>query len=252
MTETPGATEQAPQQAEMPFAYVQGEALTTLPKDLYIPPDALEVFLEAFEGPLDLLLHLIRQNEVEITDIPVAQIANQYLDYIEMMRELRLDVAAEYLVMAASLALIKSRMLLPPDGEEEEGDALDPRAELVARLLEVAGRTDIPIGIGVQENENEGAQAEWVKEGPMTAAVEDGKFHVWSVDSIYDGVELLTGVPAGKWDEEKGWTENSVFAACQDRLDEMVGFMRQAAKGGATGTEPDANDAESPEAEKRD
>jgi predicted ATP-dependent protease len=86
----------------------------------------------------------------------------------------------------------------------------------------------------------------------VVAAVEDGKFHVWSVDSIYDGVELLTGVPAGKWDEEKGWTENSVFAACQDRLDEMVGFMRQAAKGGATGTEPDANDAESPEAEKRD
>jgi segregation and condensation protein A len=97
---------------------------------------AYAVKLPAFEGPLDLLLHLIRQNEVEITDIPVAQIADQYLSYLEMMRELQLDVAAEYLVMAATLALIKSRMLLPPDGEEEELEGLDPRAELVARLLE--------------------------------------------------------------------------------------------------------------------
>ena len=97
---------------------------------------AYAVKLPAFEGPLDLLLHLIRQNEVAITDIPVAQIADQYLAYVEMMRELQLDVAAEYLVMAATLALIKSRMLLPPDGEEEELEGLDPRAELVARLLE--------------------------------------------------------------------------------------------------------------------
>jgi len=97
---------------------------------------AYAVKLPAFEGPLDLLLHLIRQNEVEITDIPVAQIADQYLRYVEMMRELQLDVAAEYLVMAATLALIKSRMLLPPDGEEEAAEGLDPRAELVARLLE--------------------------------------------------------------------------------------------------------------------
>jgi len=94
------------------------------------------VKLPLFEGPLDLLLHLIRLNEVEITDIPVARIAEQYIDYIELMRELDLDVAGEYLVMAATLAWIKSRMLLPPDGEEEEGEELDPRAELVARLLE--------------------------------------------------------------------------------------------------------------------
>lgn len=97
---------------------------------------AYAVKLPAFEGPLDLLLHLIRQNEVEIADIPVAQIADQYLGYVEMMRELQLDVAAEYLVMAATLALIKSRMLLPPDGEAEAGEGPDPRAELVARLLE--------------------------------------------------------------------------------------------------------------------
>ena len=99
-------------------------------------PGAYAVKLEVFEGPLDLLLHLIRQNEVEITDIPVARIADQYLDYLEMMRELQLDVAGEYLVMAATLAWIKSRMLLPPDGAGEDGEEVDPRAELVARLLE--------------------------------------------------------------------------------------------------------------------
>ncbi|MEE3330753.1 MAG: segregation/condensation protein A [Myxococcota bacterium] len=99
-------------------------------------PGAYAVKLDVFEGPLDLLLHLIRQNEVEITDIPVAKIAKQYLQYIEMMRELQLDVAGEYLVMAATLALIKSRMLLPPDGQEEDGEGFDPRAELVQRLLE--------------------------------------------------------------------------------------------------------------------
>ncbi|MDP6980333.1 MAG: segregation/condensation protein A [Myxococcota bacterium] len=94
------------------------------------------VKLPVFEGPLDLLLHLIKQNEVDITDIPIADIAAQYLDYLEIMRSLDLDVAAEYLVMAATLAQIKSRMLLPPSEEEEEGDEIDPRAELVARLLE--------------------------------------------------------------------------------------------------------------------
>jgi hypothetical protein len=86
----------------------------------------------------------------------------------------------------------------------------------------------------------------------VVAAVEDGTFHVWSVDSIYDGIEQLTGVPAGKWDDEDGWTDNSIFAACQSRLDEMVEFMRQAAKGGTTGAEPDANDAESPKAGKEE
>jgi segregation and condensation protein A len=94
------------------------------------------VKLPVFEGPLDLLLHLIRQNEVEITDIPIAQISTQYLQYLEVMRELNLDVAGEYLVMAATLALIKSRMLLPSDEEDEAGEGIDPRAELIARLLE--------------------------------------------------------------------------------------------------------------------
>jgi len=97
---------------------------------------AYSVKLPIFEGPLDLLLHLIRMNEVEVTDIPVARIAEQYIEYIELMRELNLDVAGEYLVMAATLAFIKSRMLLPPDPREEDGEVVDPRAELVARLME--------------------------------------------------------------------------------------------------------------------
>lgn len=122
-------------QEELPFAVIQGAPLLTLPQDLYIPPDALEVFLDAFEGPLDLLLYLIKRQNLDILDIPIAQITDQYMEYVEMMRELRLELAAEYLVMAAMLAEIKSRMLLPrPAAEEEEGD--DPRAELIRRLQE--------------------------------------------------------------------------------------------------------------------
>ncbi|MEL0587116.1 MAG: segregation/condensation protein A [Candidatus Thiodiazotropha sp. (ex. Lucinoma kazani)] len=124
-----------PEQEEMPFAVVLGEPLATPPTDLYIPPDALEVFLDAFEGPLDLLLYLIRRQNLDILDIPIAEITKQYVNYIEMMNELRLELAAEYLVMAAMLAEIKSRMLLPRQvSEEEEGD--DPRAELIRRLQE--------------------------------------------------------------------------------------------------------------------
>jgi segregation and condensation protein A len=104
--------------------------------ELFESESAYAVKLPAFEGPLDLLLHLIRQNEMDITDIPIALIGQQYLAYIELMRELNIDVAAEYLVMAATLALIKSRMLLPPEESEEEGEEIDPRSELVARLLE--------------------------------------------------------------------------------------------------------------------
>ncbi len=133
--QTPPEPPEHPQQVEMPFAMVQGEAVTVLPLDLYIPPDALEVFLEAFEGPLDLLLYLIKRQNLEILDIPIAEITRQYTDYIDMMQELRLELAAEYLVMAAMLAEIKSRMLLPRP-EEMEGDENDPRAELVRRLQE--------------------------------------------------------------------------------------------------------------------
>jgi segregation and condensation protein A len=124
------------QQEEMPFAIVQGCAITTLPKDLYIPPDALEIFLaETFEGPLDLLLYLIKRQNLDILDLPVAEITRQYVEYVEMMTDMQLELAGEYLVMAAMLAEIKSRMLLPrPVSEtEEEGD---PRAELVRRLQE--------------------------------------------------------------------------------------------------------------------
>ncbi|WP_455385436.1 segregation and condensation protein A [Acidihalobacter prosperus] len=119
----------------MPFALVQGEPLTNPPQDLYIPPDALEVFLEAFEGPLDLLLYLIKRQNLDILDIPIAEVTRQYMEYIAMMRELRLELAAEYLVMAAMLAEIKSRMLLPRP-PSDEGEDEDPRAELIRRLQE--------------------------------------------------------------------------------------------------------------------
>lgn len=124
-----------PSQGEMPFAVVDGEPVTQLPQDLYIPPYALKVFLEAFEGPLDLLLYLIRRQNLDILDIPIAEITQQYVDYIEMMRDLQLELAGEYLLMAAMLAEIKSRMLLPRSDEHEE-DEDDPRAELVRRLQE--------------------------------------------------------------------------------------------------------------------
>jgi segregation and condensation protein A len=124
-----------PVQEELPFAVVQGQPWTLMPKDLYIPPDALEVFLDAFEGPLDLLLYLIKRQNLDILDIPIAQITAQYMEYVELMKELRLELAAEYLVMAAMLAEIKSRMLLPRPTEGEEDEA-DPRAELVRRLQE--------------------------------------------------------------------------------------------------------------------
>lgn len=129
---TPGNN---PHQEEMPFGLVYGKAITRLPEDLYIPPDALEVFLEAFEGPLDLLLYLIKRQNLDILDIPVAQITQQYMEYVELMKALNLELAAEYLVMAALLGEVKSRTLLPrpemvPDEEE------DPRAELIRRLQE--------------------------------------------------------------------------------------------------------------------
>lgn len=124
-----------PKQEEMPFAMVYGEAVTKLPEDLYIPPDALEVFLEAFEGPLDLLLYLIKRQNLDILNISVSQITTQYMQYVELMKTLNFELAAEYLVMAALLGEIKSRSLLPrqKDAEEDEGD---PRAELIRRLQE--------------------------------------------------------------------------------------------------------------------
>ena len=125
-----------PEQQEMPFAIVQGEPWVAPPKDLYIPPDALEVILEAFEGPLDLLLYLIRRHNLDILDIPIADITRQYVEYVEMMKDMRLELAAEYLVMAATLAEIKSRMLLPRPASEEEDEDADPRAELIRRLQE--------------------------------------------------------------------------------------------------------------------
>jgi segregation and condensation protein A len=124
-----------PQQQEMPLAIVRGQPVLQMPQDLYIPPDALEVILEAFEGPLDLLLYLIRRQNLDILDIPIAEITRQYIDYIDLMQNMKLELAAEYLVMAAILAEIKSRLLLPrPPGAEQVED--DPRADLIRRLQE--------------------------------------------------------------------------------------------------------------------
>lgn len=131
----PPPPEPPPSQVEMPFAMVNGEPVTELPRDLYIPPQALEVFLEAFEGPLDLLLYLIRRQNLDVLDIPIAEITRQYMQYIELMQELQLELAGEYMVIAATLAEIKSRMLLPR-AHTEDGLEEDPRAELVRRLQE--------------------------------------------------------------------------------------------------------------------
>ena len=133
--DTPPKPGTGQQQAELPFATVQGQPMLQLPDDLYIPPDALEVFLDAFEGPLDLLLYLTRRQNLDIVDIPIAEVTRQYTGYIEMMSTLRMELAAEYLVMAAILAEIKSRMLLPRV-EVEDDDEDDPRAELIRRLQE--------------------------------------------------------------------------------------------------------------------
>ncbi len=141
MTETsaPEAIEpihaHTPQQQEMPLALVRGQPVLQMPQDLYIPPDALEVILESFEGPLDLLLYLIRRQNLDILDIPVAEITKQYVSYIGAIEDIRFELAAEYLVMAAILAEIKSRMLLPRP-PSEGGLEADPRAELVRRLQE--------------------------------------------------------------------------------------------------------------------
>ena len=124
-----------PQQGEMPFAIVMGQEVTELPKDLYIPPQALEIILEAFEGPLDLLLYLIRRQNLDILDIDVSEITAQYMQYVELMDAMQFELAAEYLLMAAMLAEIKSRMLLPRSAEIEE-DEDDPRASLIRRLQE--------------------------------------------------------------------------------------------------------------------
>lgn len=131
-----GIDEARPGQQEMPFALVQGQPLTQLPLDLYIPPDALEVILEQFEGPLDLLLYLIRKQNLDILEINVSDIVDQYLEYIDMMKAMQLEVAGEYLVMAAMLAEIKSRMLLPRNKESGDEEEEDPRAELIRRLQE--------------------------------------------------------------------------------------------------------------------
>jgi len=136
MTSGEGALDlEHPSPLPRPLARVYGEPVTAFPEDLYIPPEALEVFLETFEGPLDLLLYLIRRQNINVLDIPMAELTRQYLGYVEMMRRTQLELAAEYLLMAAVLIEIKSRLLLPrppaPPGEEA-----DPRAELVRRLLE--------------------------------------------------------------------------------------------------------------------
>ncbi len=132
----PLANEQSALDLALPFAKIRGEPFTQMPADLYIPPEALSVFLDAFEGPLDLLLYLIRRHSLDILDIPMADLTRQYMEYVEMMRSSQLELAAEYLLMAALLIEIKSRMLLPRPKRQDEQEPEDPRAELVRRLLE--------------------------------------------------------------------------------------------------------------------
>ena len=132
LSENPSNTSE---QQELPLAFIAGEAITEVPKDLYIPPDALEIFLEAFEGPLDLLLYLIKRQNIDILEINVAEITDQYMTYVELMEASQFELAAEYLVMAAMLAEIKSRILLPRH-EEEGTEEDDPRMELIRRLQE--------------------------------------------------------------------------------------------------------------------
>ncbi len=132
----PLAREQHGLDLALPIARVHGEPMTEMPADLYIPPEALSVFLEAFEGPLDLLLYLIRRHSLDILDIPMADLTRQYMSYVEMMRTTQLELAADYLLMAAVLIEIKSRMLLPRPKYHDENEPDDPRAELVRRLLD--------------------------------------------------------------------------------------------------------------------
>jgi segregation and condensation protein A len=129
-------TAQASLDMPMPLAKIRGEFITELPTDLFIPPDALSVILDQFEGPLDLLLYLIRKHSLDILDIPMAELTRQYMTYIEAMRDTQLELVGDYLLMAAMLIEIKSRMLLPRPPKENEAEAIDPRAELVRRLLE--------------------------------------------------------------------------------------------------------------------
>jgi len=131
-----GDTAQSALGLALPIAKIRGEPMTEMPADLYIPPEALSVFLDAFEGPLDLLLYLIRRHSLDILDIPMAELTRQYMEYVEMMRSTQLELAADYLLMAALLIEIKSRMLLPRPKGEGEAEPEDPRAELVRRLLE--------------------------------------------------------------------------------------------------------------------
>lgn len=131
----PDNSQQIQIQQPLPLAFINGEAVLEKPEDLYIPPDALEVILEAFEGPLDFLLYLIRKHKLDIVDLPIYQITQQYVEYVELMTDLKLELAAEYLLMSAMLAEIKSRMLLPKR-QDEEGEEEDPRAELIRRLRE--------------------------------------------------------------------------------------------------------------------
>ncbi|EQD30934.1 chromosome segregation and condensation protein ScpA, partial [mine drainage metagenome] len=133
---TPPGPQAVLHQPELPLATVNGEPWLALPQDLYIPPDALELVLESFEGPLDLLWYLIRRQNFNVLDIPIAEVTGQYLRYIEMMQKMRIELAAEYLLMVAILADIKSRMLLPKPASEDLEQETDPRAELVRQLQE--------------------------------------------------------------------------------------------------------------------
>jgi len=211
-----------PQQAEMPFAIVDGEPVTEMPRDLYIPPQALEVFLEAFEGPLDLLLYLIRRDKIDIHDIPIAPITRQYMEYLDLMQQLNLDVAGEFMVMAATLIHIKSKMLVPVDPTEAEGEEQeDPRDALVQRLLEFQRYKE---AAGLLHDKGQVRAATWTRPDSVLPAFDDRGEEMLEAglfDLISAFKELL--------DRRKTLLSHEVEAegkTVEQRMEEMLALLR--------------------------
>ena len=162
-------------------AKLYGESVTKLPQDLYIPPDALEVYLDSFQGPLDLLLYLIKKNNIDILHIPMANLTIQYMEYVEKMKQIKLELAADYLLMSAMLIEIKSRMLLPPidDANEEE---LDPRAELVKKLIEYELMKTAAQELG---NIPQVGKDRWIAQGYFEKVIEPKSFPDVSIEELF-------------------------------------------------------------------
>jgi len=211
------------QQQPLPLAFIHGEAVVEKPQDLFIPPDALEIILESFEGPLDLLLYLIRKQKFDILNLPIAPITEQYMAYVELMKDAKLDLATEYLVMAAILAEIKSRLLLPKQTVEEDEE--DPRAELVKRL---------------QEYEVIKSAAEGLDELPrlerdlyLASASLPENFQVRTVDAEVDLLELVTAFQA-VLKRAQAYEHHHIareVLSTRERMSEIIAFLTKQSGG---------------------